>query len=234
MRLGSDDDYTEYDNQANVERAIIQNNSTCFHLTEGTPVMQEPLLSDLGYFGDTMVAQQILDGTYECPDGMDDYTREFLQSLQQSRHISPDEQIDTDITKEDFQAYWKKAQERTSSSMSGLHFGHYKAAVKSALLSEMHSVFTHIAVNTGFSPMRWQRGLMVMLEKKEGLIHISKLRATLLMEADFNFSNKLIFGWRMMHFAEDHNDIPFECYGSHQDHKAIDIALNRQLISNIF
>ena len=156
VRVGSDDDYTEYDDQANVERAIIQNNSTWFHLTEGTPVMQEPLLLHLGYFGDTMVAQQILDGTYECPDGMDNYTREFLQSLQQSRHISPDEQIDTDITKEDFQAYWKKARERTFSSMSGLHFGHYKAAVKSALLLEMHSVFTHITVNTGFSPMRWQ------------------------------------------------------------------------------
>ena len=81
MRVGSDDDYTEYDDQANVERAIIQNNSTHFRLTEGTPAMQEPLLSDLGYFGNMTAAQQILDGTYECPDGMDDYTREFLQSL---------------------------------------------------------------------------------------------------------------------------------------------------------
>ena len=74
VRVGSDDDYTEYDNQANVERAIIQNNSTRFHLTEGTSAMQEPLLSYLGYFGNMMAAQQILDGTYECPDGVDNYT----------------------------------------------------------------------------------------------------------------------------------------------------------------
>ena len=73
-----------------------------------------------------------------------------------------------------------------------------------------------------------------MLEKKEGLIHVSKLWATLLMEADFNFSNKLIFGWQMMHFMEDHDDIPFECYGSCQDHEVIDIALNRWLIGDIF
>ncbi len=42
-----------------------------------------------------------------------------------------------------------------------------------------------------------------MLEKKRGVILISKLCAILLMEADFNFANKTIFGWRMMHFAED-------------------------------
>ena len=37
-----------------------------------------------------------------------------------------------------------------------------------------------------------------------------------------------------MHFVEDHDDIPFECYGSCQDHEAIDIALNRRLIGDIF
>ena len=35
-----------------------------------------------------------------------------------------------------------------------------------------------------------------MLEKKTGMIHVDKLRDTLLMEADFNFANKLILGDR--------------------------------------
>jgi hypothetical protein len=61
----------------------------------------------------------------------------------------------------------------------------------------------YIAVNSGYSPKRWRKGLTVMLEKKRGVILISKLCAILLMEADFNFANKTIFGWRMMHFAED-------------------------------
>jgi hypothetical protein len=58
----------------------------------------------------------------------------------------------------------------------------------------MHSVFVDIAVNSGFSPKRWQRGLTVMLEKKQGVILLNKLRAILLMEADFNYANKTIFG----------------------------------------
>ena len=40
----------------------------------------------------------------------------------------------------------------TSSSVLGLHFGHYKAVARNDLLSEMHAVFADIAVTTGFSP----------------------------------------------------------------------------------
>jgi hypothetical protein len=33
-----------------------------------------------------------------------------------------------------------------------------------------------------------------MLEKKKGVILVDKLRAILLMEADFNYANKTVFG----------------------------------------
>jgi hypothetical protein len=33
-----------------------------------------------------------------------------------------------------------------------------------------------------------------MLEKKQGVILLNKLRAILLMEADFSYANKTIFG----------------------------------------
>ena len=37
------------------------------------------------------------------------------------------------------------------------------------------------------------KGILVILEKKPGVINISKLRAILLLEADFNGLNKIIF-----------------------------------------
>jgi hypothetical protein len=46
----------------------------------------------------------------------------------------------------------------------------------------MHAVFVDIAINSGYSPKRWQKGLTVMLEKKQGVILVNKLRAILLME----------------------------------------------------
>jgi hypothetical protein len=72
-----------------------------------------------------------------------------------------------------------------------------------------------------------------MLEKKLGVILISKLCAILLMEVDLNFANKTIFGQRMMHFAKDRNDIAGECASSRKHHKAIDVALNHQLFCDI-
>jgi hypothetical protein len=104
--------------------------------------------------------------------------------------------------------------ECTSSLLSTLHFCHYKAVTDNDKLSKMHAVFVDIALNSGYSPKQWQKGLMVMLEKKQGVILVSKLHVILLMEADFNFANKTIFGHCMMHSAEDRNDIAGECVGS--------------------
>ena len=98
----------------------------------------------------------------------------------------------------------------------------------------MHVIFIDVTVNSGFSPTRWQRGLLVMLEKKAGLILVTKLRAILLMEADFNFTNKEIFGRRMMWLAEDRQLIPEECGGSQKNREAIEIGLNHHLVTDIF
>ena len=134
----------------------MQSNSARFCMTENTPPLQDPLLSDLGYLGVTDASRQILAGTYACPPGVDDFTKDFLSCLQFSQNVSPDDKIQTSITKEDFQRYWHKARECTSSSISGLHFGHYKSVARNDFLSEMHAVFTDIVVTMGFSPTRWQ------------------------------------------------------------------------------
>jgi hypothetical protein len=53
-----------------------------------------------------------------------------------------------------------------------------------------------------------------MLKKEPGNHQTNKLRAILLMEAYFNFPNKLFFGKRMMEVAKNKGEIPAECYGS--------------------
>jgi hypothetical protein len=49
--------------------------------------------------------------------------------------------------------------------MSGLHFGHWKAAAQSDELLETHSVFMEIAISTGYAPPQWMHALTVMLKK---------------------------------------------------------------------
>ena len=48
----------------------------------------------------------------------------------------------------------------------------------------------------------------MMLEKIAGVALVTKLRAILLMEADFNFHNRLIFGDCMMKLARENGLVP--------------------------
>ncbi len=51
-----------------------------------------------------------------------------------------------------------------------------------------------------------------MLEKMLGVTLVTKLRAILLMDADFNASNKIKYGTRMMEQACKYNLMPDEIY----------------------
>ena len=58
------------------------------------------------------------------------------------------------ITKEDFQHYWRRMKERTASSYSGRHFGHYKAAAHSDYLLEVHARAVKLVTKTGAARLR--------------------------------------------------------------------------------
>jgi hypothetical protein len=192
----------EVTSQDDVEQLTMQMCEARFRLTKNTPPMMEPLRSALGFMGTTVAAQQILAGTYVPPPEVDEHTRDFLSELQATAPLDPANRISCEITRQDFQCHWRQSRERTSSSVSGLHYGHYKAAAHSNFLSKIHALMTELAV-TGGSPLaRWESGLSVMLEKTKGVLQVDKLRAILLMEADFNFYNGLMFAKRMMDRAE--------------------------------
>jgi hypothetical protein len=54
----------------------------------------------------------------------------------------------------------------------------------------------------------WGKGLTVLLEKILGNVFVCKLRAICLLEADFNWWNKLIFAKQMMKQAGQEGSIP--------------------------
>jgi hypothetical protein len=54
-------------------------------------------------------------------------------------------------------------------------------------------------------------GLTILLEKVAGNNFVHKLRAICLLEADFNWINKIIFAKQMLRLALANNFIPGEC-----------------------
>jgi hypothetical protein len=61
-------------------------------------------------------------------------------------------------------------------------------------------------------------GLTVLLEKIIGNVFAHKLRAICLLEANFNWWNKLIFAKRMMHQAVCDGSIPQKCFAKKNSH----------------
>jgi len=84
----------------------------------------------------------------------------------------------------------------------------------------------------GVSLKRYQAGLQVILEKKANSINVDSLRAILLMEADFNMAMKILIGYRMIQLAQDRGLIPIECFGSRPGCTAVQVSLNRCLMSD--
>jgi hypothetical protein len=86
----------------------------------------------------------------------------------------------------------------TLSSESGLHFGHYIVGGKSDIISHYHAAQVLVALAHAVKLKQWSQGLSVMLEKTLSVTLVTKLRAILLMDGNFNATNKIVHGVQMM------------------------------------
>lgn len=213
-----------------IERTCLIENNRKYRQTQTTPCMSHPLRQQLGLFGNSDLAASILEGTFEPHPRMSQYTIEFLQELYKHPQCNAEDFLI--ISVQGFQESWTKMRETTSSGGVDIHFGHMKACCSSEFLSHFESSIAQIPFLTGYSPSAWQRGTIVMIQKKAKVDLVTKLRTLVLTAADFNHNNKIL-GRRTMHHAEKHNLLAKEQYGSRANKKAVDHALHKRLTYDI-
>ena len=83
--------------------------------------------------------------------------------------------VDNTISAEDFLAGFKQLSEDLSSSPSGCHLGHYKAALDDPELCTMYATVISIPFQHGITLHQWTSARQVMLEKTKGCAQIDKL-----------------------------------------------------------
>ncbi len=88
----------------------------------------------------------------------------------------------------------ENCERRKLSSESGIHFGHYIVGCKSDIIVHYHTAQVLVILVHAIQLEQWSQGLSVMLEKTLGNTLVTKLRVILLMEADFNATNKIVYG----------------------------------------
>jgi hypothetical protein len=89
-----------------------------------------------------------------------------------------------------------------------------KASSYDTYLAMIDWIMTRIPLKTGYSPLRWQRCVNVMIPKKSNRTDIDNLRRTIcLFGVDANYAFKHI-GRQMMINAGCHSTLAKEQYGS--------------------
>ncbi len=176
----------EYIIQEDVKQAIQRECEVRFLLAHSAPIMKTLLGERLRYLSNEALARSIILGTYDIPSNMDPATKLILEEIGKlGVKIVNKEGHDIIITPEDFKCFWQKVNKFTSSSMSGVHYGHYKAAIQDEMSLEVLALQLTIIAQSGIPPENWSVGLQVMLEKIAGVCLVEKLRAIQLYKADF-------------------------------------------------
>jgi hypothetical protein len=224
--------------------ALLNQNEMHFSQSDGTPFTVEPLKSMLGSNGTSTWAQALLNGEIDVDSlGLEEAVDSILKQLQ--RRINK-EDIDIEITTDDFIKGYSKWSEYTSTSPSGTHLGLDKAILryrksqsKTAEESSAIPLFERYfsikaflvdsALRTGHTYNRWTKVINALIEKLPGTPLIHKLRVIHLIESDFNLMIGILWGRRMMRAGEDSQAFNEGQGGSRPGRRTQELLLTKHL-----
>jgi hypothetical protein len=223
----------EHTRQESVKRTIFSEvHKKQYTLAGEAPICNGELFHGFRYCANTPASRVVLDGTYVAPSTSDTATRDLFAEIAAIHRLIPANSVPIVITPEQWKQYWRVINKETSSSESGIHFGHYIMGVMSDIISHYHASRVLVTLAHAIQLERWSCGLFVMLEKTLGVTLVTKLCAILLMEGDFNATNKIVYGVRMLQNARNHNQMP-EVIFSKKNQMADDGTLCKTLFFNI-
>jgi hypothetical protein len=157
--------------------------------TADTPFMTGALQEDVGWVGTGPSVCMMLDGTYEPPEEVDEYTKTLIKQFRKKFKATEHDPL-YKITPEEWKSFWKGATDRTSCGCGILHFGTWKAGSLSGTMMELDALLTDIPLQTGYSPIRWRVAIDALLLKKSGVTLVEKLRTIFLFQGNVNYLNK--------------------------------------------
>jgi hypothetical protein len=166
----------EYTEKEEIEQVVREMTQDRFTLAASSPLCNGLLGEELGYIADTEVAREILEGTFVPPEGTSDATIIVLEEISKIAQQVTSGSVRLNMLPDEFSTYWGGVNERTSSSTSKIHFGHYKVAATRKRYATFFARKLSFIARTGWAPSRWGNGMNVLLEKIAGIALVNKLR----------------------------------------------------------
>ena len=112
----------------------MSENEIWFKLACSLPIFNHHIISKVGYFGETTEVQELIHNSIAIKTN-NPFLNAFFQ-LFYNPTVSP---ISWEISTKQWIQHWKSSREKTASSFSGIHFGHYKVQSINYFLSKFFS-----------------------------------------------------------------------------------------------
>ncbi|OEU19894.1 hypothetical protein FRACYDRAFT_235957 [Fragilariopsis cylindrus CCMP1102] len=216
-----------------IERIILEKNIRHFRQAEFTPLASPEVIRKIGFGADTETAEHLLDGTGDPTDITDDeWARFLLTSMKRNS-----EELKIEITAEKMMEKYTRWNERTSTSPSGRHLGHFHALFRPLKaknkkdrerlddirqdIIDLHATMLQTAYDNEHVYKRWEYILTCMLAKETGIPRIHRLRVIHLYECDLNLLFSLVFRELDQH-CEDNFLLNKGVYGCRPNRRAMD------------
>ena len=226
-------EYIPLTDGATIEDVILNRNIRHFRQAETTPLATPAVIETIGWGANTQRAEELLEGTTDPSDITDDqWSRYLLASMK--RHSK---EIKITITAEKMMGKYKRWKERTSTSPSGRHLGHFHALFRPLKaknkedrerldgirlqIIELHATMLQTAYDNEHVYARWEYILTCMLGKDTGIPRIHRLRIIHLYECDLNLLFAIYFRELDQH-CEDNYLLNKGIYGCRPNKRAID------------
>jgi hypothetical protein len=126
----------EHTTREPVEKTIFSEiHNKRYTMAGEAPICNGDLFDAFGYTANTTAGRAVLDGMYVAPDGTNQATLDLFAAVAEIRQRVPQDSVSICITPQQWKQYWQAVNEETSSSESGLHFGHYVVGSASDIIS---------------------------------------------------------------------------------------------------
>ena len=219
--------------EKSIETILLRRNKTKLSEAVISPFCKGPLADMINENGRCKISTSIIDGRFDVKiiDNMSiKHKKELkmlIQELERKRDCNgnrvPD--VDTKITKEDFQNMFNKKNELTSCGPRGIIMPHWKMIAEDDQLSTIQAWLMEAPFKHGFTYVEWEISVHCMIMKDE-LPFYHRLRIIQLFEGDMNGALQLLFGRRQMQYMDEHKLNSDATYGGRKG-KGCHQALNR-------
>lgn len=148
----SNGEWTTVTDKVEIEVACQEKNIRRFTQANNTPSLLQPQIELLGWTAQTSIAQNIIQGLDDPRyEQLHKDVRQLIPFLKRPNTIENLGPINTNISTEDYIYAWSRCKEYTSSGISGLHVGHFKASCQNNNLVDTDRRLAEISLTTGYS-----------------------------------------------------------------------------------